>query len=217
MCWWCGAPARAFRCMSRVTAGTTDLVAQQPTTCQPEVMDAEDPLFILYTSGSTGQPKGVLHTSGGYLVYAAFTHRDGVRSARRGHLLVDRGHRLGHRTQLHRLRPARQRRDHRHVRRRAELSRLRPLLAGRRQAPGDDPVFIADRDPLAHARGREARESLVAQVAAPARLGRRADQSGGVGMVPPRRRRSSLPHRRHLVANGDRRNTDQRRCRARST
>ncbi len=52
-----------------------ELLAQQPKTCQPAVMDAEDPLFILYTSGSTGQPKGVLHTSGGYLVYAAFTHQ----------------------------------------------------------------------------------------------------------------------------------------------
>ncbi len=42
--------------------------------CPPEEMNAEDPLFILYTSGSTGQPKGVVHTSGGYLAYAAMTH-----------------------------------------------------------------------------------------------------------------------------------------------
>ncbi len=41
--------------------------------CPYEVMDAEDPLFILYTSGSTGKPKGVLHTTGGYLTYAAHT------------------------------------------------------------------------------------------------------------------------------------------------
>ena len=51
-----------------------DALAAAAPVCAPEVMDAEDPLFILYTSGSTGKPKGVLHTTGGYLTYAAYTH-----------------------------------------------------------------------------------------------------------------------------------------------
>ena len=48
--------------------------AQVPADCPPEPLGAEDPLFILYTSGSTGKPKGVLHTTGGYLAWAAWTH-----------------------------------------------------------------------------------------------------------------------------------------------
>jgi acetyl-CoA synthetase len=50
------------------------LMEGQSSDCLPEAMNAEDPLFTLYTSGSTGLPKGVLHTSGGYLVYASMTH-----------------------------------------------------------------------------------------------------------------------------------------------
>ena len=52
-----------------------ELCADADTDCPAEAMNAEDPLFILYTSGSTGKPKGVLHTMGGYLLYAAITHK----------------------------------------------------------------------------------------------------------------------------------------------
>ncbi|MEM8687520.1 MAG: acetate--CoA ligase [Pseudomonadota bacterium] len=51
-----------------------ELALEASDDCAPAEMGAEDPLFILYTSGSTGQPKGVVHTTGGYLVYASMTH-----------------------------------------------------------------------------------------------------------------------------------------------
>jgi acetyl-CoA synthetase len=68
----CGtdAPMKAGRDL-----GWDDLVAGRPSECDPERMESEDPLFILYTSGSTASPKGIVHTTGGYLTHVSATHR----------------------------------------------------------------------------------------------------------------------------------------------
>ena len=52
-----------------------ELVAAEPTTCEPERMNAEDLLYLLYTSGTTARPKGIKHTTGGYLTGVTATHK----------------------------------------------------------------------------------------------------------------------------------------------
>jgi acetyl-CoA synthetase len=52
-----------------------DVVGSADAVCPPEPMDSEDLLYLLYTSGTTGKPKGIMHTTGGYLTQVAFTHR----------------------------------------------------------------------------------------------------------------------------------------------
>ena len=109
--------------------------------------------------------------------------------ARRGRLLVRRRHRLDHRPQLHRLRAALQPDDLGPLRGDARLPGQGPLVVDRREVQGDDPLHGADGDPLAHEVGAGVRAAARPLVAAPARLGRRADQPRGVGLVPRAHRR----------------------------
>ena len=119
-------------------------------------------------------------------------------------LLVRRRHRLDHRAQLHRLRAALQRRHVGALRGDARLPGQGALVVARRALRRDDPLHGADRDPCAHEVGARARGRPRALVAAPARNGRRADQPGGVDVVPRAHRWGALPDRRYLVANRDR-------------
>jgi hypothetical protein len=176
--------------------------------CPPAKMKAEDPLFILYTSGSTGKPKGVLHTTGGYLVYASMTH-EYVFDYHEGDIYwctADVGWVTGHSYIVYG--PLANGATTLMFEGVPNLSVAEPFLGCGRQAQGQHLLHRADGDPGADGRGRRACEEDLAQVAAHARVGRRADQPGSLGMVLQCRRREAVPDRRHLVADRDRRHPD---------
>ncbi len=176
--------------------------------CEPERVGAEEMLYLLYTSGSTARPKGILHTSGGYLLGAKLTHKlvfdikeDDVYWCAAdigwvtGHSYIVYGPLANHTTGI--------------------------LYEGAPEHPGWDRhweiierhgVSIYYTAPTAIRAfvkaGRRAPRGTRPLEPAPARHRRRADQSRGLDLVPRAGRRRALPDRRHLVADGDGRDHD---------
>ena len=136
-------------------------------------------------------------------------HRDGLRPRCRARRLLVHGRRgLDHRSFVHRLRPAGQRLHVGDVRGRSGLPGQGHLVGDRRAVRRDDLLHRADRHPGVHEVGGGLPGQARPVVAAAARLGRRADQPQGLAVVLRRHRRRALPHRGHLVADGDRRHHD---------
>ncbi len=174
-----------------------------------EAFDSEHPLFILYTSGSTGKPKGILHTSAGYLLgaYATTKYVFDLREDDVYWCTADVGWITGHSYVVY-----------------GPLANGATVLMyeGAPDTPAQDRwweliaehkvtvlLHRADGDPRVHQMGRPVAGRARSFIAASARHGGRADQPGSVDVVPRKDRRQPLPHRRYVVADGNRRAHDR--------
>ena len=184
------------------------LCAAASPDCPPLEMNAEDPLFILYTSGSTGKPKGVLHTTGGYMVWASFTHEN-VFDYHPGEIFwctADVGWVTGHTYIVYGpLANGATTLMFEGIPNYPDSSRFWQVVDKHKvnifyTAPTAIRALMRD--------GEGPVQQDLAPFAAHPRQRRRADQSRGMAVVRPRRGRTSLPDRRYLVADRDRRHPD---------
>ena len=157
--------------------------SEDAASCPCEPMDSEDLLYLLYTSGTTAKPKGIAHTTAGYLVGVSTTHHYifDVKPDSVYWCAADVGWVTGHSYIVYG--PLVQRDDRRHVRRRPRLPRPRSLVGDRRALRRGHPLHGADGDPLAHEVGLGARREArpLVDSAARARSASRSTPRRGSG------------------------------------